>query len=428
MIPPAYGGRLVERRLAPQEAERLRSQVGEFPQLHLEVDQVYDAAKIAVGAYSPLDGFMDRATLESVVHTLRLPNSLPWPIPIVLTPPGREADRVLASLRPGDEVALLDSSGVFFALLHFREKYPLDRTEIANGVYGTTDPRHPNVAALRTTGSTAVAGRVDLVRSPDVPLPELELTPAQSRELFAKNGWRSVAGFQTRNVPHAGHEQLHRLTLERDDVDGLLIHPVVGPLKPGDYRPDVVLDAYRVMIREYYPAGRVALATLTISMRYAGPRAALFFAIVRRNYGCSHYIVGRDQAGVGSFYKPYACHEIFDEYSVGVTPLRYRELAYCARCGQMASEKSCGHPAELRSRTSQTRVRTALSEGQPLPLEILRPEVVELLLRRDPIQGTERFVPPPSPEPIPVLEVVPPSEPGLVPPALPPRHLVLPGG
>ncbi|MCI4322215.1 MAG: hypothetical protein L3K05_07930, partial [Thermoplasmata archaeon] len=314
-------------------------------------------------------------------------NSLPWPIPIVLTPPGRAAEAVVADLRPGDEVALLDTAGRFFALLHFRESFPLDRTAIARGVYGTTDPRHPNVAALATTGSTAVAGRVDLVRSPDVPFPDLEYTPAQSRETFAKNGWRNVAGFQTRNVPHAGHEQLHRLALERDDVDALFVHPVVGPLKPGDYRPQVVVDAYRALLAEYYPPARVALGTLAISMRYAGPRAALFFAIVRRNYGCSHYIVGRDQAGVGSFYKPYACHEIFDEYSVGVTPLRFREMSYCTRCGQMASEKSCGHRPEVRAVTSQTRVRSALAEGRPLPLEILRPEVVAILRQSDPILG-----------------------------------------
>ncbi|MCI4329529.1 MAG: sulfate adenylyltransferase [Thermoplasmata archaeon] len=388
MIPSPYGGRLVERQLGPQEAERLASQVHEFPQLRLETDQVLDAAKIAVGAYSPLDGFMDRATLESVVHTLRLPNSLPWPIPIVLTPPGREAEAVLARLRPGDEVALLDPAGRFFALLHFRESYPLDRTAIARGVYGTTDVRHPNVAALGTMGGVAVAGRVDLVRPPEVPLPELEFTPAETRALFARNGWQNVAGFQTRNVPHAGHEQLQRMALERDDVDALFVHPVVGPLKPGDYRPQVVADAYRAVLREYYPAGRVALGTLSVSMRYAGPRAALFFAIVRRNYGCSHYIVGRDQAGVGSFYKPYACHEIFDQYSVGITPLRYREMAYCTRCGQMASEKSCGHRAEVRAATSQTRVRTALAEGGPLPLEILRPEVAAILRQGDPILGT----------------------------------------
>jgi sulfate adenylyltransferase len=395
MIPSPYGGRLVNRQLAPHEAERIVAQLNELPQLRPEADQVYDAAKLAVGAYSPLDGFMDRATLESVVHTLRLPNSLPWPIPIVLTPPGREAKAVLDALRPGDEVALLDPTGRFFALLHFREKYILDRSTIAQGVYGTTDERHPNVAALWATGSTAVAGRVDLVRPPEVPVPELEMTPAQSRELFARNGWGNVAGFQTRNVPHAGHEQLHRLALERDDVDALFVHPIVGPLKAGDYRPDVVVEAYRAVLREYYPEGRVALGTLSIGMRYAGPRAALFFAIVRRNYGCSHYIVGRDQAGVGSFYKPYACHQIFDEYAVGVTPLRFREMSYCSRCGLMASEKSCGHRAAVRATTSQTRVRAAITGGQPLPLDILRPEVVAILSRGDSLLGPS----PPGPDP-----------------------------
>ncbi|MCI4320892.1 MAG: sulfate adenylyltransferase [Thermoplasmata archaeon] len=396
MIPPPHGGRLVERSLDPRESDRLRAQIDDLPQLRPEIEQVFDAAKIAEGAYSPLDGFMDRATFEGVRESLRLPDGLPWSLPIILTPPGREALATIGELRPGDQVALIDGNGRFFALLHYREHFALDRSATARQVYGTTDPAHPNVAALAATGPTAVAGTVDLLQPPEYAFPRLELTPRKTRELFERNRWKSVAGFQTRNVPHSGHEQLQRMTLERDDIDGLFIHPVVGPLKPGDYRPEVVLDAYRTMIREYYPTDRVALGTLTISMRYAGPRAALFFALVRKNYGCSHYIVGRDQAGVGTFYDPYACHRIFDEYSLGIVPLRYREMFYCERCGGMSSDKSCRHPPEVRSRTSQTRVRTALREGRPLPLEILRPEVAEVLLRTDPLQGLARTSAPPT--------------------------------
>ncbi len=358
-----------------------------MPVLTPETDQVLDAAKIAVGAYSPVEGFMDRATVDGVLADLTLPDSLAWPIPIFLSPPGKEAAGVIERLRPGDEVGLRDSDGRFFGVLRFQEKFPLDRSAIARSVYGTTDTRHPNVAALRSTGDTAIAGPVDLLESPRWPFPADELTPAQTRRLFARRGWSNVAGFQTRNLPHAGHEHLHRLTLERDDIDGLLIHPVIGPLKPGDYRPEVVLEAYRAVLREYYPVGRVALATLTIAMRYAGPRASLFFAIVRKNFGCSHYIVGRDQAGVGGFYEPYACHAIFDAHPVGIVPLRFREQAYCRSCGQMASERSCPHPEAVRTATSQTRVRAALREGSPLPLEILRPEVVSILRRTVALEG-----------------------------------------
>lgn len=399
MIPVPHGGRLVQRVLAGPEADRLTAEIADLPKLRLEIDQIYDAALLARGAYSPLDGFMDRTTLSSVVASMRLPDQLPWPIPILLTPPGRDADAVIAGLRPGDEVALLDPAGRFVARLHFREKFAIERSSIAKGVYGTTDARHPNVAALYTTGATAVAGRVDLLRPPEFRFPEAELTPAQSREMFSRLGWRNVAAFQTRNPPHYGHEHLHRLALERDDVDGLFIHPVVGPLKPGDYRPEVVLEAYRAMISTYYPKGRVALATLSLAMRYAGPRAALFFALVRKNYGCSHYIVGRDQAGVGDFYEPYACHQIFDDISVGITPLRYREMAWCARCGQMVSEKTCAHPEEARAATSQTRIRRAIAQHRPLPVEILRPEVAEILRRSDPLNVSDR-VPVPFPSPV----------------------------
>jgi len=400
MIPFPHGGRLVQRTMAPQEADRLTHELPDLPQLRLEIDQVYDAALLARGAFSPLDGFMDRATLDSVVTTMRLTTQLPWPIPILLTPPGRDADAVIAGLRPGDEVALLDPGGRFVGLLHYREKFPLERAAVAKGVYGTTDLAHPNVAALQSTGPTAIAGRVDLLRAPEYLFPESELSPAQSRDLFSRLGWKNVAAFQTRNPPHFGHEQLQRLALERDDIDGLLIHPVVGPLKEGDFRPEVVLEAYRAMIKGYYPAGRVVLATLSMVMRYAGPRAALFFAIVRKNYGCSHYIVGRDQAGVGHFYEPYACHQIFDDISVGITPLRYREMAWCPRCGQMVSEKSCGHPEEGRASTSQTRVRRAIARHEPLPLEILRPEVAEVLRRADALNVPERA---PHPVPSPVM-------------------------
>jgi sulfate adenylyltransferase len=239
------------------------------------------------------------------------------------------------------------------------------------------------VQDLLTAGDETLAGNVDLVNRLTLPTGRTELTPIETRALFAEKGWKNVAAYQCRNPPHTAHEYIQRLTLEREDVDGLFVHPVVGRLKKGDYRPEVILQAYEALVSNYYPSNRVFMSPLTISMRYAGPKAALFLAIVRKNYGCGLYIVGRDQAGVGRFYHPTAAHRIFDEYDIGVTPLRYDESFFCRRCGWMASTKTCAHPPSDRIDTSQTRIRKALSEGGEPPVELLRPEVAAILRQPD---------------------------------------------
>ncbi|HZY93153.1 MAG TPA: sulfate adenylyltransferase [Thermoplasmata archaeon] len=378
---PAHGGRLISREVSTTEREKRDAELAELPQLRPVIDQVYDAEKIGIGAYSPLEGFMDSGTLESVLEKGRLPDGLPWPMPILLSPSGAQNEAVLAKLRPGDEVALLDDKGRFFALLHLEERFQYDKKRFAQSTYGTTDTNHPNVADLEATGPLALGGRLDLLRRLDLPTGAEEMTPTETRALFEKKKWKRVAAYQCRNPPHTAHEYLQRLTLEREDVDGLLIHPVVGRLKKGDYRPDVILEAYRTLLRHYYPPERVHMAAFSITMRYAGPKAALFLAIVRKNFGCDSYIVGRDQAGVGKYYDPYACHRIFDEFPVDIVPLRYEETFFCKTCGWMATSKTCHHPAEARLDTSQTRIRRALSEGVPPPKEILRPEVFEILVR-----------------------------------------------
>ncbi|EQD30447.1 sulfate adenylyltransferase, partial [mine drainage metagenome] len=336
--------------------------------------------KIAIGAYSPLEGFMDAETVESVGATGRLPNGLPWSIPIHFPVP---ADPAAASVRPGDDVGLKDDRGRLVAILHVDGIFPLDRLAMARATYGTEDPNHPNVADLLAGSPNAWSGTVDLVRRLVPPWDRAEPTPAETRTEFGRRGWRRVAGYQCRNPPHTAHEYIQRLTLEREDVDGLLIHPVVGRLKKGDYRPAVILEAYDALVRNYYPEDRVMLSPLTITMRYGGPKAALFLAIVRRNYGCALYIVGRDQAGVGKYYHPTDCHRIFDAFDIGVVPVRYDESFFCRRCGWMASGKTCAHPASERAETSQSRIREALATGAPLPPEILRPEVADVLRRPD---------------------------------------------
>ena len=299
MIPPAHGGHLVNRLVSPNVRSRREEEAKDLLRIAPFIDQVYDAEKIGIGAYSPLEGFQDQASVESVVKNGRLPNDLPWTMPIVLAPSGPANETVVQTARPGDEIGLLDAGGRLFALLHLEEKAPFARSEVAQGVYATTDPKHPNVADLLASGETALAGKVELLRRLDLPTGALELTPVETRAEFARRGWKNVAGYQTRNVPHTAHEYLQRCTLERDDIDGLFVHPVLGRLKKGDYRPEVILEAYQALVQNYYPADRVLLASLSITMRYGGPKAALFLAIVRKNYG---WLLHRRPGSSGSRY------------------------------------------------------------------------------------------------------------------------------
>jgi sulfate adenylyltransferase len=381
VIPPAHGGRLIDRQLPAPEAERRAKELGELPSLHPSIDELYDLEKVGIGAYSPLEGFMDAATLESVERRGRLPNDLPFTIPILLAPPGEANRRVIESARVGDELVLRDAEERPIGLIQLDEQFGYDRGRLAESVYGTTDAKHPNVADLAQWGDTCLAGKVQLLQRLPLPAGRFELTPHETRELFHSKGWKTVVAYQCRNPPHVAHEYIQRLSLEREEVDGLLIHPVVGRLKKGDYKPEIILSAYEALVRNYYPPERVVLSALSIAMRYAGPKAALFLAIVRKNYGCSHYIVGRDQAGVGSYYDAYAAHRIFDQYDIGVTPLRYEESFFCRRCASMASPRTCAHSAADRVDTSQSRIRKALAEGGEIPPELLRAEVASILRR-----------------------------------------------
>ncbi len=383
VIPEAHGGRLVDRVLSETERARREGERGHLPSIRPAIDQLYDLEKIAVGAYSPLEGFMDATTLDSVLETGRLPGGLPWSLPILLPVPRPEDQKVAETLRAGDDVALLDAAGGFRGVLHLEARFRFDRARVAESAYGTVDPAHPNVKELLSGPDVALAGKVESVAPRPATRGPPELTPRESRELFRSRGWSNVSAYQCRNPPHTAHEYLQRVTLEREDVDALFIHPVVGRLKAGDYRPEVIVRAYEALARGYCAPDRVVLSPFTIAMRYAGPKAALFLAIVRKNFGCSRYIVGRDQAGVGKFYDPYACHRIFDRFDVGILPLRYEEAFYCRACGSTATAKTCPHPASDRVDTSQTRIRAALASGGPIPPELLRPEVAAILREPD---------------------------------------------
>ena len=375
-----YGGALVDGVMSPEESRRASARAARLPSIRLFADFAYDAEKIALGAYSPLEGFMDSKSFESVVKRGRLPGGLPWTIPILLAPRPDDA----AKIRSGDEVALLDGDARPFALLEAAEIYEYSKEDFARSVYGTVEETHPNVRdIIRDYGSIALAGEVRLIRRPASSSGPAELSPRETRALFKSKGWKNVAAYQCRNPPHLAHEYMQKAALERDEIDGLFIHPVIGRLKAGDFKPEVIMEAYRRVVEGYYPKEAVVLSPLAVTMRYAGPKAALFYAIVRKNYGATHFIVGRDQAGLGGLYDPYACHRIFDDFDVGVQALRYRELFYCRVCGFMASEKTCPHPQEHRESVSQTRMRQLIKEGKPLPQRFLRPEVIDLLSRGD---------------------------------------------
>jgi ATP sulfurylase/adenylyl-sulfate kinase len=359
-----------ERLPAEEELVELRMEARRLPRLQVGPRELADVFMLAAGALSPVDAFMGRADYESVAAGGRLANGAPFTIPIVLRTEEAPADRVALFIgeRP---VGIVDVAEAFEA----------DRDAEARAVYGTDDVAHPGVRVLKDSGRWAVAGEVVALASPTSGFSEYDLTPRHVRELKAQRGWRTMVGFQTRNPVHRAHEYLQKVALE--SIDGLLLHPLVGETKSDDIPADVRMRCYEELLAGYYPAHRVLLATNPAWMRYAGPKEAVFHAIVRRNYGCTHFIVGRDHAGVGSYYDTYAAHRIFDQYApgeLGIEILRFEHTFYCSVCGGMASTRTCPHPKELHQTLSGTAVRRLLDEGHDLPPEFTRPEVARVLL------------------------------------------------
>jgi sulfate adenylyltransferase len=359
-----HGGRLVNR-LAPEgNVEELRDKARRFPVVELTRRELCDLELLGVGAFSPLEGFLDFENFRSVIESKRLANGLTWTIPITLSVSRDQAlGRYAALAREGRTVGILEVGD--------RYEYPKECE--ADLVYGTKDPSHPGVKATLERKDLLIGGTVTLLERS---FPE-SLTPAETRAEFARRGWKRVAAFQTRNPIHRAHEYLTKVALET--VDGLLIHPLVGETKSDDIPADVRERAYRVLIEKYYPASRVVLATLPASMRYGGPREAVHHAIIRQNYGATHFIVGRDHAGVGKFYGPYDAQTIFDDVEVAITPLRFENTFYCSACEGLASAKTCPHGPETRLMLSGTQVREKLAKGEDLPGEFTRPEVAEVL-------------------------------------------------
>lgn len=379
MNPLPHGGVLVNRLFGAEEAAALKQRAPRLPAVTLDATGLADLEMIAVGAYSPLAGFLGAADYERVLAEMRLASGIVWPIPITLAVRQEEA----AALRPGEEAALRDGRGRLRGAIRVEEVYPWSPEREARQVFGTTLPTHPGVARLFSLGDRLAAGEVRVLpRVTAGPWSPYRLSPAQTRAEFQRRGWRTVTGFQTRNPVHRAHEYLQKIALEV--TDGLLLHPLIGATKRDDVPADVRLRCYEALLGRYYPAERVVLAALPAPMRYAGPREALLHALVRKNYGCTHFIVGRDHAGVGDFYRPYAAQEIFGFFGreeLGIQPLFFDNAFYCRICQGMATRKTCPHGAEAHVNLSGTAVRAMLARGEAPPPEFTRPEVAEVLLQ-----------------------------------------------
>ncbi|GBE44374.1 MAG TPA: sulfate adenylyltransferase [Rhizobiales bacterium] len=379
LVPP-HGHETIKSLLLP-EAERAdeMARAAKLNKVPLDSKQMSDIFMLAMGAYTPLDGFMGQEDWRGSCLDMKLANGVFWPIPITLP-----VDKGLAdSIHAGEEIALTDGdSGAILAVMEVREKYVIDKTVEAENVYRTSDPEHPGVAKVLAQGEVNLAGPVRVLSEGDYPstYPDLYLRPAQSRAMFLERGWSRVAAFQTRNPMHRSHEHLAKIAVEV--TDGVFVHQVLGKLKAGDIPAEVRTRAIQAMIDNYFRSGTVIQAGYPIEMRYAGPREALLHALIRQNFGCSHLIVGRDHAGVGDYYGPFDAHHIFDELWDGALltrPLKIDITFYCRKCYGMATAKTCPHDPEHHVSISGTKQREMLSSGADIPPEFSRPEVVAIL-------------------------------------------------
>lgn len=375
-----HGGSLVNRILEGAALEAARKEAARLPAITLSAREQGDLEMIAIGAFSPLTGFQGEADFTRVAREARLANGTVWPIPVILSP----ADEVSAKISVGQRVALNDDKGRTLGILTVTEKYKHDKALEIPNVYRTEDEAHPGVAIVRKQGNWNIAGPIDVISPNHEPeFPDFRLPPAKTRAAFAARGWNTVAAFQTRNPIHRSHEYLTKVALEV--TDGLLIHPLVGETKSDDIPADVRMACYQVLIDNYYNKERTMLSVMPLAMRYAGPREAILHALIRKNYGVTHFIVGRDHAGVGSYYGTYDAQKYFDQFDVakdiGITPLKFENTFYCKKTKGMASSKTTNSAKEDQVFLSGTKVRDLLKAGVRPPEEFSRPEVADILIR-----------------------------------------------
>lgn len=373
-----HGGKLINRIAPAAQADELLKRAQTLKKVPIDERALSDLEMIGNGGLSPLEGFMEEADYNAVVDKMHLANGLPWTIPITLSVEPALAD----TLKDGEEVAIVSGAGDVLALMEVRGRYRYDKKKRCLNVFRTDDAAHPGVAATMKMEDVLLGGPITLPR----PIPhrrflEHRLTPAQTRELFEKKGWKTVVGFQTRNPIHRAHEYIQKCALEI--VDGLMVHPIVGETKGDDIPAEVRMECYQVLLDNYYPKDRACLVVNPAAMRYAGPREAIFHALIRKNYGCTHFIVGRDHAGVGNYYGTYDAQKIFDEVdpaAIGIQPLKFEHTFWCKKSGAMASDKTTNSTKEERVFLSGTAVRDMLAKGQRPPVEFTRPEIADILI------------------------------------------------
>jgi sulfate adenylyltransferase len=372
-----HGGRLTGRQLEGAEAAGCAQSLAGVPAIRLNEREICDLEMLGSGAMSPLEGFMCRAEYEGVLEEMRLPGGPVWPLPVTLSLKTDSPRPV-----PGDQFALVDPSGRIAGSIEVSEVFGADLVREAAVSLGTTDPSHPGVSYLQGLGGEYVGGKILSLRDRErEPYSTRKLDPRETRVLFGARRWETVVAFQTRNPVHRAHEYIQKCALEI--ADGLLLHPLVGHTKDDDIPADVRMKCYDVMLESYFPSDRAVLSVFPAAMRYAGPREAVFHALVRKNYGCTHFIVGRDHAGVGSFYGTYDAQLIFDRFDpseIGIEPLRFEHSFFCRRCDGMATPKTCPHPESERVILSGRKVREMLAAGETPPLEFTRPEVAGILI------------------------------------------------